>query len=163
MRNPARTASLAALSLMILVAVSVPASADQFIRYKGTTSATSYNHVHVGVLKRERGRRQLRYIALHLTVTCEDSSTDERIVVLRYRRLDEKGGFSAEVPKNVKGTTHLKVEGSIGCGRGAGTVRYDRAQLTGDGSGAQLCTTGLLTWSVDRTGARPYRRTDVLS
>ena len=152
----ARTSVVIVLSVMLLVMASLPASADQSIRYKGTTSAASYNHVHVGVLKRENGRRQLRYIAFHLTLTCEDSSTDERIVILRYRRLAENGSFSAEVPRVVK-RTYLRVDGSIGWGGGTGTVLFNNAKLTEDGSDAQLCTTGELTWAVDRGGAHPYR------
>ena len=153
----ARTSVVIVLSVMFVMA-SLPASADQSIRYKGTTSAASYNHVHVGVLKRENGRRQLRYIAFHLTLTCEDSSTDERIVILRYRRLAESGSFLAEVPKVVK-ETYLRVDGSIGWGGGTGTVLFNSSKLTEDGSDAQLCTTGELTWTVDRGGTRPYRHT----
>ena len=154
----ARTAVEIVLSVLLLMMAILPAAADQFIRYKGTTSAASYNHVHVGVLKRESGRRELNYIAFHLTATCDDSSTDERIVVLRYRRLDESGDFSVEVQGDgrPKGT-YLRVDGSIRWGGGTGTVLFNIAKLTEDGSDAQLCTTGELTWTVDRGRARPYR------
>jgi len=156
MRTAARTALLAVLSMMLIAAGTSPVSADQFIRYKGTTSATSYNRVHVGVVKRDGGRR-LNYIAFHLTVTCDDATThDERIVVLRHRRLDESGEFSVEVPHNVKGT-YLRVDGSIGWGEGAGTVLYNTARMNEDGSDSQLCTTGDLTGAVDRTGSHPFR------
>lgn len=151
-----RTALVIILSMILLATASLPAlAADQFIRYKGTTSAASPNHVHVGVLKRDNVRR-LNYIVFNLTLTCEDSSTREREVILRYRRLDENGDFSAEVPRVVKGT-YLRVDGSIGWAEGTGTVLFNSAKLTEDGSAAQLCTTGELTWTVDRGGAHPYR------
>jgi hypothetical protein len=85
-----RTAVVIVLSMMLLATATFPVLADQFIRYKGTTSAASYNRVHVGVLKTESARR-LHYIAFHVTLTCDDSSTRERKVILRYRRLDENG------------------------------------------------------------------------
>ena len=151
----ARTAVVIVLSVVLVVMASLPASADQFIRYKGTTSTASPNRVHVGVLKRDNVRR-LIYIAFNLTLTCDDSSTRECDVILRYRRLDENGSFSAEVPRVVKGT-YLRVDGSIRWGGGNGTVLFNNAKLTEDGSDAQLCTTGELTWTVDRGGARPYR------
>ena len=155
MRSWSRTALLAVLPVTLIVTLTGPVSADQYIRYKGTTSATSYNRVHVSVVERE-GRRRLNYIALHLTLTCEDATTHERIVVLRRRRLNGSGDFSVEVPQNVKGT-YLRVDGSIRWAKGAGTVSYNMARLIEDGSAAQLCTTGDLTWTVERTGSHPYR------
>lgn len=156
MRLAARTGVLIFISMTLLAAATWPVSADQFIRYKGTTAAPSNNHVHVGVLRRESGRRVLRYIAFRLTVTCEDSSTNQRNVVLRYRRLDENGDFSVEVPRVVKGT-YLRLDGSIKWGWGSGTVLFNSSKLIEDGSDAQLCSTGELIWTVDRKSSHPYR------
>jgi hypothetical protein len=156
-RKTLRTVVLVVLWIGLLVGEGSVASADQdlFIRYKGSTSSPSPNIVHVGILKRANGERQLRYITFQVTVTCEDGSTSQRQLVLRYRLLDEEGAFSAEVPKNPSGHL-LRVEGSIGWGDGAGSLLYNRAELSADGTEAQLCTTGELSWEVDRTGARPY-------
>lgn len=35
-------------------------------------------------------------------------------------------------------------------GKGSGTTKFNLASLTADGQDAQLCTTGDLTWTVDR-------------
>jgi hypothetical protein len=159
MRFATRTVLLSLLSMTLLAGLSLSAVADQFIRYKGTTSAPSNNGVHVGVLKREGGRR-LEYIAFHATMTCEDSSTYKRKLLVRHRRLDDDGAFFAQVPKVVK-RTYLRVEGSIAWGKGSGTVVFNEAKLTDDGLGPQLCTTGELEWTVERGGAVPVRHFDM--
>lgn len=155
MQTATRGFLLIVLTMTLLSGLTLPAAADQFIRYKGSTSADPSKGVHAGILKRESGRR-LEYIAFHAVVTCEDASTYKRRLLLRHRRLDDAGVFSAQVPRVVK-KKYLKVEGSIVWGRGSGTVLFNEAKLTEDGSGTQLCTSGELEWTVERGGAVPVR------
>lgn len=158
MRIARRGVLLVMASMVLLGGIAVPAGADQFVRYKGTTSDPSLKGVHAGILKRESGRR-LEYIAFHATITCEDSSTYNRKLLVRHRRLDDDdGAFSAQVPKVVK-RRYLRVQGSIAWGGGSGTVLFNEARLTEDGSGTQLCTSGELAWTVERGGAVPARFT----
>ena len=150
-----RIALLIVLVIAVFMGEAPVASADQFIRYKGDTSSPSPNNVYVGVIKRDGGKRQLRYITFQVTVTCEDGSANQRKLVLRYRPLDADGGFSAEVPRNPKRHV-LRVDGSIRWGRGNGTLTYRRTESSTNGPGTQVCTTSELSWEVERTGARPY-------
>jgi hypothetical protein len=154
MRTLSRTVVSIAVAIVVSVALSLPASAGQIIEYKGETSAPSYNRVVAYVLKKDSGRRFLRYIAIRSTITCEDASTTRLSAVIGVGRLGKDGSFAEEFKRS---EFFARVEGAIGFRHGSGTWLFNRARLTEDGTDAQLCTTGELTWTVERTKTYPAK------
>jgi hypothetical protein len=152
MRALSRTVVSIAVALVVLVALALPASAGQLIEYRGETSAPSFNRVVAHVLKKDSGRRFLRFIAIRSTLTCEDTTTVRVTVFIGAGRLGEGGSFESEFSRR---EFFAHVEGSIGFRHGSGTWLFNMARLTEDGSDAQLCTTGNLDWTVERTKAHP--------
>ena len=151
MRTWSRTV-VALAAVNISLALAVPASADQIIRYDGETSAPSFNRVLAYVIKKDNGRRFLTYIAVRSMPVCEDASTMKSREHLAAGRLGEDGAFEKEVFRR---TVHLRVDGAIGFRHGGGTWLINVARLTEDGTDAQLCTSGEVTWTVERSNARP--------
>jgi hypothetical protein len=158
MRTPRHPGISIALALVLSVMLAVPAFAARNISYRGETSAPSWHRIRVGVFKKDDGRRFLQLITLRYTITCEDATTErwETIVFWggRGQRLDESGAFSfvADAPD-----TYFSMSGDIGFGQASGAAEIITARLTDDQSDAQLCTTGALTWSAERTDSRPAR------
>jgi hypothetical protein len=160
MRTLSRTVVSIAAAFVVSVALVLPASAGQLIDYRGETSASKPNRVIAVVLKRDSGRRFLRFIGVRSTLTCEDATTQPYNVIIGIGRLGEDGSFSREIfgdEFDLPGV-YLRVDGTIGFRNGSGTALFNRADLTEDGSDAQLCTTGELTWTVERTNAEPAKR-----
>ena len=158
MRTLSRTAVSFAAATVISLALALPASAALDIRYEGETSAPSYNRVFASVLKKDSGRRFLRYIALRTTLTCEDANTTRLTVLIGMGRLGEDGSFAREINDPETGA-YLRVDGTIGFRHGSGTWLFNQARLTEDGTDAQLCTSGELTWTVERTDAQRVKPT----
>jgi hypothetical protein len=156
MRTLSRTVVSIAAAFVVSVALALPASAGQLIEYRGETSAPSPNRVVASVLKRDSGRRFLNFIGLRSTLTCEDASTQQINFIIGIGRLGEGGSFAREINDREAGM-YLRVDGAIGFRGGSGTALVNRADLTQDGSDAQLCTTGELMWTVDRTSAQPVK------
>lgn len=138
------------------VALAIPVSAATLIKYQGETSAPSPNRVVAPVLKKDNGRRIPRQIGVRSTLTCEDASAQEFGVIMGIGPLDEGGPFAREITDLDLGV-YLRVDGAIGFRNGSGTALFNKAVLTQDGSDAQLCTTGELTWTVERVNAWPVR------
>jgi hypothetical protein len=159
MRTVSRTAVSIAAAIVVSGALALPASAGQLIEYRGETSAPSPNRVFASVLKRDSGRRILNYIGMRSTLTCEDASTQQFNVIIGIGRLGEDG-FAREINDRDSGM-YLRVDGTIGFRSGSGTALFNRAVLTQDGTDAQLCTTGELTWTVDRTSSEPVKPSDL--
>ena len=151
-----RTLPRATLSIVVAIllslALALPASARQLIEYQGETSAPSYNRVGAYVLKRDNGRRLLRFIAVRSILTCEDASTFKSSAGIGIGRLGEDGSFSRviEGDSEFKADFYLRVDGTIGFRHGSGTYILSTAEVTADGTDTQLCTTGELTWTVER-------------
>jgi hypothetical protein len=139
------------------LALALPASAAALIEYRGETSAPSWNRVVAYVLKKDNGRRLLRFIAIRSTLTCEDASTQKKHYIIGIGPLGKDGSFGREITTSEfdDEATYLHVGGTIGFRSGSGTALFNRAVLTQDGMDAQLCTTGELTWTVDRVSAEP--------
>jgi hypothetical protein len=158
MRTPRHAGKSIALALALVVMLAVPAFAARNISYRGETSAPSWHRIRVGVFKKDDGRRFLQLITLRYTITCEDATTERWETFFlwggRGLRLDENGGFSivADEPD-----TYFSMSGDIGFGQASGAAEIIAARLTDDQSDAQLCTTGALTWSAERTDSRPPR------
>jgi hypothetical protein len=158
MRTLSRTAVPFAAAAFISLALALPAFAALDIRYEGETSSPSHNRVFASVLKKDSGRRFLRYIALRTTLTCEDATTTRLTVLIGRGRLGEDGSFAREINDPETGA-YLRVDGTIGFRHGSGTWLFNQARLTEDGTDAQLCTSGELTWSVERTDAQGVQPT----
>ena len=166
MRTARQTFASIIVALMLSVVLALPASAAQFITYEGNTSAATPNRIGLGVLKRDDGRRFLQRLRIRYTLTCEDASTYTSGVTIHWGRgvrLGEAGEFSWEYPPDGEGqpsSWHFAVEGAIGFRNASGNVTSADAVLTGDHTDAQICTTGDLTWTAERTDTRPARLTD---
>lgn len=153
---------IAALTLSLMLAM--PASAAQVISYKGNTSAGTPNQISFKVLKRDDGRRFLTHLRVRYTLTCEDASTYESGVSIRWPargvRLGEAGEFSWDYPPAGEPSSwFFAVEGTIGFRGASGTVTNAEAVLTDDHTDSQFCTTGDLEWTAERTDAHPARLT----
>lgn len=159
-RIGSRIAALMSIAALLAMALAGPASAAQLIRYEGTTSASDWNEGHAYVLKRDSGRRILHYIAFQVTITCEDAAAEQwTLIVVMGRRLGDDGEFSRTI-NSAEPSVFIRIDGSFDWGGGNGTAVWNQAKLTADGSDAQLCTTGELTWVMDRTDAQPARVTN---
>jgi hypothetical protein len=159
MRTLSRTVVSTAAVVVVCLALALPASAATLIEYRGDTSASSWNRVVAYVLKKENGRRLLRFIAIRSTLTCEDASTQKKSYIIGIGPLGKDGSFEREITavEFDDDTLYLRVGGTIGFRSGSGTALFNRAALTQDGMDAQLCTTGELTWTLDRVGAEPVK------
>ena len=161
MRTLTRTALAITVAILISLALALPASAEQLIEYRGETSAPSYNRVTAFVLKKDNGRRWLQFIAIRSTLICEDATTFKSSGVIGIGRLDEDGSFSRLIDDDsgFQADFYLRVDGTIGFRNGSGTYLLSTARVTSDGTDSQLCTTGELTWTVERvphTQAKPF-------
>jgi hypothetical protein len=144
-RTFARRATVGlAVALMMLIALPATASAARIIKYRGELSTG--DTVVASVLRRDNRRLFLRKLGFErLVFTCDEGDGDEvgiSWVAYPGRRLDPDRSFAiTESGDLVAGTLHW--------GHGEGTLEMSYAQ---DGG---TCTTGELTWSVERTGWVP--------
>jgi hypothetical protein len=147
-----------ALALVVSIMLATPAFAARNISYRGETSAPSWHRIGLGILKKDDGRRFLQVLTLRYTFTCEDATTErwETFVFWggRGMRLDENGAFSFVIDRP---DAYFSMSGDVGFREADGMVEIITARLTDDQSDTQLCTTGELTWSAERTDARPAR------
>lgn len=149
---PRATLSIAVAILLSLI-IALPALASQVIEYRGETSAPSYNRVIAYVLKKDSGRRFLQFIAVRSVLTCEDATSFKSSVIIGIGRLGEDGSFSRVIDDSDEfedAGTYVRVDGTIGFRHGSGTYLLSTAEVTADGTDTQLCTTGELTWTVER-------------
>ena len=162
MRSSARGSVVVVLAAVLTVAIVLPAWAGQIITYEGKTSqAPPFDDVGLSMLKRDSGRRFLRTFFIFFTETCEDGSTTllSGIGFNRRRgiRLGENGEFRIDYePEEQLSIYAYHVIGTVGFGSGDGTFELRFANLN-ESEEPQLCTTGVVDWSVDRTGSRPTR------
>ena len=151
MRALPRAVLSTAVAFLLSLILALPASASQLIEYRGETSAPSYNRVTAFVLKKDNGRRLLRFIAVRSVLTCEDATTFRSSGTIGIGRLDEDGSFSRVFDgSELDIALYLRVDGAIGFRHGSGTFLLSTARVTSDGTDSQLCTTGELTWTVER-------------
>jgi hypothetical protein len=106
----------------------------------------------VYVEKKDDGRRWLRFMAVRSTLTCEDATTFKSSAGIGIGRLGEDGSFSRVIESEggFGADFYLRVDGTIGFRHGSGTYLLSTAEVTADGTDTQLCTTGELTWTVER-------------
>jgi hypothetical protein len=159
MRQVVRLVVLAVLVATLGATFTVPASAAWLlIRYRGETSAPNFNDVELKVLKRDNGTRAIFQMSLETRVKCEDGSSDAKGMGTGHREPIARDGsfeFTTADAGFRDDHRHIRIAGQIGFRRGSGTFIYNEAALTNDGSDAQLCTTGDLTWTVERVGISP--------
>ena len=144
------------LTAILSLSMAAPAAAAPRVRlYAGETSQAE--PISFRVAKTDAGRRFLREVDFGVTVTCEDSTTQEWGMGIGW------GGDGLRLTEDVFvdldlafGDEALHLHGRIGQQRGKGTLRLTVARLTPDEQ-AQVCTTGDLTWKVEyeRTLSRP--------
>ena len=115
MRTWSRTV-MAVAAVNISLALAVPASADQIIRYDGETSAPSFNRVLAYVIKKDNGRRFLTYIAVRSMPICEDATTLRMREHLAAGRLGEDGAFEKEVIRRTSTCASMAPSASAGSG-----------------------------------------------
>jgi hypothetical protein len=157
-RSRTRTLTTVAVTTLLSISLAAPAFAGQLIGYEGNTSAPTYNRVKAVVLKKDSGRRFLRWIAIRSVVTCEDASSFKISAIMGIGRLGEDGSFARVIQEDEFGVPeYVRVDGSIGFREGSGTYLYSTAKVIDDGTDSQLCTTGELTWTVERTSTQPAR------
>jgi hypothetical protein len=160
MRNLTRTLGPILIALSLSVVLALPASAARIITYRGETSAAKPNRVVLNVLRKDNGRRFLRNFGFIYTLTCEDASTETWVTTWGFgrdgRRLGDGGEFSFhwESPFD-----DLAVEATVGFRHATGTFEAASPRFTDDHQDTQICTTGPLTWTAERTGSRPARLT----
>ena len=167
MRTARRTIASVIAALLLSVVLALPASAAQVISYRGNTSAPTPNRFHFSVLKRDDGERFLQRLRIRYTVTCEDASTVASNISIRWARgprLGEAGEFSWDYPpEGYPSSWYIAVEGAIGFRNASGTVTSAESILTDDRTDSQVCTTGDLTWTAERTDTQPARLTAATS
>ena len=160
MRRLSRVTAAMFLALSLLPALASPASAANEITYRGRTSAPADNRIHLRVLKKDNGRRFLTRLDVEFTTTCEDATAETWGLgvswVRRGEPIDSDGEFSVQFDSL---GDFFAFEGDVDFGRASGTVDFLYARLTQDHADSQICTTGELTWTADRTGSRPPRLT----
>ena len=139
----------AVVLVMVCFVLAAPASAKQIIDYRGTTSAPRFHRVEMVVTKQADGDRFITGIRMLFKVTCEDLTTERWGIGVSGRiPVQEDGAFSLGLSSG--GDVYWPVDGVLLWGKGSGTTKLNVASLTADGQDAQLCTTGDLTWTVDR-------------
>ena len=154
-----RTALAPTVAILICLVLALPASAAQLIEYQGETSAPSFNRVTAFVLKKDNGRRLLRFIAFRSVLTCEDATTFKSRGTIGIGRLDEDGSFSRLIDgSELDIALYLRVDGTIGFRHGSGSFLLSTARVTSGGTDSQLCTTGELTWTVERVPQTQAKR-----
>ena len=144
-------ASLLVLTAGLVLALALPASADNEIQYRGETSQD--RTLSLNVEKRDSGRRSA-YLRIRVHTTCEDASTNYEAWGILLGRLDEDGSF--DVTRRYGGTFEVwyHIAGTIGFRSAEGTVEFRSGSLTdGPDPQAQLCTSGELTWTAERVRA----------
>ena len=152
MRVRSRATVSMAVAILLSLTLAIPASARQLIEYQGQTSAPSYHRVSAYVEKKDNGRRVLRFIAIRSTLTCEDATTFKSPAAIGIGRLGEDGSFSRVIEGDTpfQSDFYIRVDGTIGFRHGSGTYLLSTSEVTADGTDSQLCTTGELTWTVER-------------
>lgn len=146
-----RAALLVLMCLVLsLAVVSVDASAGAGKRrvYEGTVS----NGYPMGIklILRDDGPPALREVEFGADTTCDDGTMQTWFMSFGWG-----GGFPA-MPSHaldldlVDSSQAIHLHGKVQAVHGAGTLQFTIAALTMDEQ-AQLCTTGELTWTVDRT------------
>ena len=160
MRNLTRTLGPIVVALLLSVALALPASAARIITYRGETSAAKPNRVVLKVLRKDNGRRFLRSFSFIYELTCEDASTERWGTSWSFgrdgRRLGDGGEFSFDYENSMD---DLAVEATVGFRHVTGTFEAAAARFTDDHQDTQICTTGPLTWSAERTGSSAARLT----
>ena len=139
----------AVVLVVIVIILAAPASAKQIINYAGTTSAPRFHKVRATVVKQNDGDRRVQNWIAYMLLTCQDASTERWGVGFGGGFLGDNGEFEVEL-NNADSGFYLHVVGSIRWGKGSGTAIFNRSRLTDDGQDAELCSTGDLTWTVDR-------------
>ena len=144
------------LAAILSLSMASPATAAPRVRlYAGETSQAE--PISFRVAKTDAGRRFLREVDFGVTVTCEDSTTQEWGMGIGW------GGDGLRLTEDLFvdldlafGDEALHLHGRIGQQRGKGTLKLTVARLTPDEQ-AQVCTTGDLTWKVkyERRLSRP--------
>jgi hypothetical protein len=160
MRRGVRRAVVAVLLMSFSLSLAGPALAAQWIRYRGETSASSYNRVLVFVKKKDDGRRFIEFISVRITLICEDAAEIRQSAILGIgKRLPEDGSFERIATGSefdiAPNTFYIRVAGQVGFRTGSGTYVKNEAALTSDGMDVQMCTTGELTWTVERDRTMP--------
>jgi hypothetical protein len=130
--------------LLVLIALPATASAARIIKYQGELSTA--DTVVASVLRRDNGRLFLRKLGFErLVFTCDEGDGDEigiSWVAYPGRRLDQDRSFAITESGDL-------VAGTLRWRHGEGTLEMSYRR-NGD-----TCTTGELTWSVERTGWAP--------
>jgi hypothetical protein len=103
--------------------------------------------VRAWVAKHDDGSRRLLAIDLKMKTTCEDATTERWHLGWSGAPMDEDGAFVIDYQDE---QYFFHVDGTIRWLRASGTAKFSYAGLTADGQDAQLCTTGDLTWTMER-------------
>ena len=150
-----RAISSMAIVTLMLVAVILPGTAasawdKQRIRhYKGRTSEGERFAVTVVV---SDGVVRLSELSVGATLTCEDGTENGFGIGIDWSRDSQPVLTDQRLDVTVTEfiTFALMVNGRLGSHRGSGTLTLLFPGLTADEQ-AQLCTTGELTWTLERT------------
>ena len=139
-----RPATVFVLAIVLLMALPGTASAGRILKYRGQTSAG--DGVAVRVLRRDNGRLFMPKLAFErLVFSCDVGEGDEfGIAWVSYpgRRLAEDRSFAITESGDL-------IAGRLRWLHGEGTLEMSYNQ---DGG---TCTTGELSWSVERIGSVP--------
>jgi hypothetical protein len=153
-----RRAATIVMTAGLVLALAVPASADQLISYRGRSSQD--DRVRLSVMKRDDGRRLFRTFAITFTATCDDASTHEFGLGVGGRRLlDDEGFFEIHRPLDPGQpfAYTYDIAGTVRFRSAEGTFELTYPSLTDTGE-AQLCSTGVVDWTADRLRSEPIRR-----
>ncbi len=143
--------SLLVLTAGLILALSLPAFAENRIRYRGETSQGRTLSLEVD--KSNIGRRSA-FLRIRFHTTCEDASTNYERWGMLLGRLDDDGSFAVTRRGEGTGDYWYHIAGTIGFGSAEGTFEFRNGSLTdGPDPQAQLCTTGELTWTAERVRA----------
>jgi hypothetical protein len=143
--------------MTLAVMLPVSASAARLITYRGETSALNFNDVETKVLKRDNGRRTILQFVIETRIACEDGTSSARTWIFGRDRMADDGSFSVSNGETgfEDNDRYIRLAGQIRFRDGSGTFIYNEAALTSDGMAVQMCTTGELTWTIDRVGSSP--------
>lgn len=136
--------------VFITTVVSVNASAGEWKQrvYRGRLS-NGYK-MSIGLVVRDGRPPGLRQFEFGVDMPCDDGTLQTWFVGMAW------GGQQVQLPSHaldldsVEPTQALHVHGKVQAVHGSGTLQFTIATLTMDEQ-AQLCTSGELTWTVDRT------------
>lgn len=145
------------ISIGVVLALVLPASAGQLITYRGHTSQE--RPVEIKILKRDSGRRFLRSFIVRASTQCDDDSVFRVEIGIQPRpspRLGEGGEFELGEPfeRARLYATSLHAVGVVKFGSATGTVELVVIGSTA-GEPARTCESGLLDWSAERHHSRP--------